>query len=66
MVKRHSKPSQTNQQGGIIEKEGTIAIANVALWDDKAGKGVRSKAGSDNGKKVRVSVKTGTKFVVNP
>ena len=66
MVKRHSKPSQSNQQGGIIEKEGTIAIANVALWDDKAGKGVRSKVATDGGKKVRVSVKTGTKFVVSP
>jgi large subunit ribosomal protein L24 len=62
MVKRHSKPSQQHQQGGIIEKEGTVAISNVLLWDEKAGRGVRTKMVTDGKSKVRVSVKTGTKF----
>jgi large subunit ribosomal protein L24 len=32
MVKRHTKPSQKQPQGGIIEKEGTLHVSNVALW----------------------------------
>jgi large subunit ribosomal protein L24 len=62
MIKRHSKPTQKNPQGGIIDKEGTIAIANVALWDEKLGRGTRTKLVDDNGIKVRVGVKSGTKF----
>jgi large subunit ribosomal protein L24 len=31
MVKRHVKPSQTNPQGGIVQKEGAIAYSNVLL-----------------------------------
>ena len=30
MVKRHTKPTQSSPQGGIIEKEGTIELSNVA------------------------------------
>jgi len=62
MVKRHSKPTQKNPQGGIVEKEGTVHISNVALWDDKLGRGTRTKMVIDNGQKVRVGVKSGTKF----
>ena len=43
IIKRHTKPSQKNPQGGIVEKEGTIAIANVLLWDEKLGRGTRTK-----------------------
>ncbi|MBI4508543.1 MAG: 50S ribosomal protein L24 [Deltaproteobacteria bacterium] len=35
MVKRHTRPSQKTPQGGIIEKEGSIHISNVALWCEK-------------------------------
>jgi large subunit ribosomal protein L24 len=64
MIKRHSKPTQKNPQGGIVEKEGTIAIANVLLWDDKLGRGTRTKnVVEKDGSKVRVGVKSGTKFV---
>jgi large subunit ribosomal protein L24 len=31
--KRHSKPTQSNPQGGIIEKESPINISNVMLID---------------------------------
>jgi large subunit ribosomal protein L24 len=63
MIKRHSKPTQKNPQGGIVEKEGTIAIANVLLWDDKLGRGTRTKnVVEKDGTKVRVGVKSGTKF----
>ena len=62
MIKRHSKPTQKNPQGGIVDKEGTIAIANVLLWDEKLGRGTRTKLVDDGGSKIRVGVKSGTKF----
>jgi large subunit ribosomal protein L24 len=62
MIKRHTKPTQKNPQGGIVEKEGTIAIANVLLWDEKLGRGTRVRNVVEDGVKVRVGVKTGTKF----
>ncbi len=62
LVKRHTKANQKNPQGGIIEKEGTIAIANVALWDEKLGRGTRTRWETDGDTKVRVGVKSGTKF----
>jgi len=31
MVKRHTKPTQQNPRGGILEKEGSIEASNVAL-----------------------------------
>ncbi len=62
MIKRHSRATQANPQGGIIEKEGTIHISNVALFDDKLGRGTRTKNVVDGDTKVRVGVKSGTKF----
>ena len=62
MVKRHTKASQKSPQGGIIDKEGTIHISNVALFDDKTSRGTRTKVVTDGNSKVRVGSKTGTKF----
>jgi large subunit ribosomal protein L24 len=62
LVKRHTKASQKNPQGGILEKEGTIAIANVALYDEKLGRGTRTRIANEDGTKVRVGVKSGTRF----
>jgi large subunit ribosomal protein L24 len=62
MIKRHTKASQKNPQGGIVDKEGTIHISNVSLWDDKVGRGTRTKIAVDGDNKVRVGVKSGTKF----
>jgi len=63
MVKRHTKPSQANQRGGILEKEGSVAASNVALWCGKCGAGRRAKAEIREGqKKRRVCVKCGTLF----
>ena len=62
LVKRHTKPSAQHQQGGIVEKEGTISISNVLLWDDKLGRGTRTRFAVEDGVKVRVGVKSGTKF----
>lgn len=62
LVKRHTKASQKNPQGGILEKEGTVAIANVALYDEKLGRATRTRWQVDGDTKVRVGVKSGTKF----
>ncbi len=62
MIKRHSKATQQNPQGGIVEKEGTIHISNVQLWDEKLSRGTRTKISKDGDQKVRVGVKSGTKF----
>ena len=62
MVKRHTRATQANPQGGIVDKEGTIHISNVALFDDKLGRGTRTKNVVVDGKKVREGVKSGTRF----
>jgi len=35
MIKKHTKATQENQEGGIIEREGPIHISNVKLLDKK-------------------------------
>ena len=62
MIKRHTKPSQKNPQGGIVDKEGSIHISNVQLFDEKSNKGTRTKNVVEGDTKVRVGVKSGTKF----
>jgi large subunit ribosomal protein L24 len=62
MIKRHQKPTQKTPQGGIIDKEGTIHISNVQLFDDKTGRGTRTKQVVDGETKVRAGVKSGTRF----
>ena len=61
MVKRHTRPNpQAGVAGGIVEKEASLHISNVALVDPSTGKasrvGYKSLA---DGKKVRVFRKTG-------
>ena len=62
MVKRHTKATQASPQGGIVEKESTIHISNVALFDDKLARATRTKVVTEGDKKIRVGVKSGTKF----
>lgn len=57
MVKKHQKPSAQNPQGGIVEKEAPIHISNLSLIEN--GKAVRVGYTFRDGKKVRVSKKTG-------
>jgi len=55
LVKRHTKPNpQAGQPGGIIEKEASIHISNVAVYNPTAGRpdrvGVKTL---EDGRKVR-------------
>jgi large subunit ribosomal protein L24 len=60
MVKRHTKPSQRNPQGGIIEKEGSIHLSNVMPVDPGSDKATRVKVKRDeNGRALRIG-KSGT------
>jgi large subunit ribosomal protein L24 len=34
LIKRHSRPTQRNPKGGIVEREGPVHISNVALYRD--------------------------------
>ena len=58
--KRHSKPSQTNPQGGIIEKESPIHVSNVMILDPKSNEPTRIGAqvilDEKTGKKKRVRI----------
>ncbi|MEY8446128.1 50S ribosomal protein L24 [Enterococcus ratti] len=58
VVKKHQKPSQAAPQGGIVEMEAPIHVSNVMVIDST---GVASRVGYKevDGKKVRVSKKTG-------
>ena len=57
-IKKHTRPNQNNQQGGIIEKEAPIHVSNVQLlFNNKTAKvGFRTLK---DGKKVRYAKETG-------
>ncbi|MBD8070941.1 50S ribosomal protein L24 [Bacillus sp. PS06] len=59
IVKKHSKPSQDNPQGGIITKEAAIHVSNVMPLDPKSGQPTRVGYEVVNGKKVRIAKKSG-------
>ena len=55
VVKRHTKPSAQNRQGGILESEALIHWSNVMLMCNKCIEPVRVKTKTlDDGKKVRI------------
>ena len=58
IVKKHTKPSAGNPQGGIVEKEASIHISNVMLID-KDGKTTKTGSKMEGDKKVRVAKSTG-------
>ena len=55
-VKRHTRPSQNNPQGGIIEKEAAVHISNLMLVVDGKPTRIGYKLLED-GSKVRISKK---------
>ena len=65
MVKRHQRQTP-QQEGGIISKEGTIHLSNLALADPKDGKptrvGFKFVGEGDNRKKVRFAKRSGVEI----
>ncbi len=68
MIKRHQKPRQVagaqraEQVGGVIEREGPIHVSNVALADPKDGKPTRVGVEIQDGKRLRISRRSGTRL----
>ncbi|MCB0272913.1 MAG: 50S ribosomal protein L24 [Bdellovibrionales bacterium] len=60
MVKKHTKPSQQNPQGGIIEKEGPIHLSNVTLIS-AAGEKSKGKTTKEVAKKPAAKKKASSK-----
>ena len=59
VVKKHQKPSASNPQGGIIEKEAPMHLSKLMLVDPKTNEPTRiGRKLDDNGKLVRYSKKT--------
>ena len=56
LVKRHTKPNpQANQAGGIVEREASIHLSNVQLFNPATNKGERVGIKTlEDGRKVRV------------
>jgi large subunit ribosomal protein L24 len=65
MVKRHQKQS-AGQEGGIISKEGTIHLSNLALADPKDNKpsriGFKFVGTGEDRRKVRVAKRSGVEI----
>ena len=65
MVKRHQKQT-AQQEGGIISKEMTIHLSNIALADPKDGKptrvGFKTIGTGDDRKLVRVAKRSGVEI----
>lgn len=56
IVKRHERPSQQDQRGGIVDKEAPLEVSNVMLISSKVGRPVRVnyKFVERGGKQVKV------------
>ena len=60
VVKRHTKPSRINPQGGIVEKTKPIEISNVAILEPTSKRPSKIGYSFDKaGNKVRVYKRTG-------
>lgn len=60
IIKKHTKPSAANPNGGIIEKEAAIHISNLVLIDPKTGEPTRvGRRLNADGKIVRYAKKSG-------
>lgn len=59
MIKKATRPSQRNPQGGIVEMEGTIHVSNVMLVCPNCGQPTRVGRRREDGVRIRVCKKCG-------
>lgn len=57
---KHTKPSQTNEKGGIVKRESPIAACKVMLIDPKTSVPTKIGYRFEGEKKVRYAKKSGT------
>ena len=62
IMKRHTKPRQPNEPGGVIERPAPIHMSNVALIDPKDGRATRIRLEESDGLMVRVSSRSGERL----
>ncbi len=62
VVKRHTRPRPPKEPGGVIERAAPIHWSNVALIDPKTNLPTRVRFVEIDGKKVRVSTRSGEKL----
>lgn len=62
VAKRHTKPSQADPQGGIIEKPMPVHVSNVMAYDAKNKKGSRIGYKMVDGKKIRILRTSGEEY----
>ena len=59
MIKKHTRPSQKNPQGGILEYEGSIHVSNVMLLCPRCSEPTRVNRNRAEGVRQRVCKKCG-------
>ena len=68
IIKRHTRPRQVADAqrpetvGGVIEREGPIHVSNVMLADPKSGRPTRLGIAREDGKRFRVSRRSGERI----
>jgi large subunit ribosomal protein L24 len=62
IVKRNTKPTQKNPQGGVLEKEAGLDVSNVQLLCAKCNRGVRFGIKQVGDKKSRACKKCGNEI----
>jgi large subunit ribosomal protein L24 len=62
-IKKHTRPSQRSQKGGIVEKESAIDVSNVLVYCPKCDRGVRvGRKALKDGRRARFCRKCGEMF----
>lgn len=62
LIKKHQKPiPDKNQLGGVIEKEASIDLSNLAIFNMSLNKADRVGFKWENGKKIRIFKSNGKK-----
>lgn len=62
IMKRHTKPRPPQEAGGVIEKPAPMHLSNVALIDPTTKKATRVRIEIVDGKRVRVSARSGARI----
>ena len=66
LMKRFARKTRQNPQGGLMTQEASIHLSNLALLNDKLGRGVRFRTRVlTDGSKTRVCVKSGQELSRN-
>lgn len=58
-IKKHTRPTNQNPQGGIIEREAPIHVSNVQLFNEKLNQPTRAVFKVIGDKRIRVCKKSG-------